>query len=559
MQSRSGWSAAKGCLEVRGVCLPLGHGTSCATWAVVEPECSVASPPAWCASEWCYVNASACWQPKARSPSVPEFHYSYAACGYLDDYSESKHARVLLGRSIRVSYPADSASGFTLVTRGGKKRGSFPTFMQGIFDRFNMTVEVVPVSEQSKERSPESIYTACVHEVALNRTDLCIGDFWSTSQRRLMAAFTSELYQDLFYVVAPITEENGLLEVMASPFRPFVPSVWLGIAGMTVVASLGMYVLERGKMFKEATCSRGVSRSLYFGFQSMVGASSSYEAKTLGGRILNLAFGFFIMIVIASYTANLASFLVAKASSSKIDSIEGGIKAGMKFCGVSQVQESLVSMEPQLRNLYMPVRNDVEALTSLDKGICQLAILAKQNFENAQRRRGMDTHCNKVAVGQALIAIGNAMPIRSDLQAPMSWAMTVQKSSGAYDVAAALAKRTYLEPNSCDAQRGKKAKEGMEFPEMTGVFIIAVAGIALGFFANFLRYESRWAERRLSRTASVTGEAQPAELAEPEERPSLKVTVFGQKGSAPRVVVRYLDAGGDAERNSPSLPPMAAV
>jgi len=545
MQPRSGWNAARRCLEVRGVCLPPGYGISCATWADVEPECSVASPPAWCASEWCYVNASACWQPNARSLSVPEFHYSYATCGYLDDYSESKHATALHGRTIRVSYPADASSGFTLVTRGGKKTGSFPTFMQGIFDRFNMTMEIVPVSEKSKERSPKSSFTACVHEVALNSTDLCIGNFWSTSQRRLMAAFTSEVYQDLFYLVAPASEE-GLVEMMGSPLRPFVPSVWFGIVAVTAVASLGMYVLERGKpMFRETTISRGISLSFYVAFQSMIGASSSYEAKSLGGKILNLAFGFFIMIVIASYTANLASFLVAKASTSKIDSIEAGINAGMKFCGLSAIRESLISLEPELRNLFVPVANANEALTNMDSGSCQLAILAKLNLENAQRGEGMDAHCNKVAVGEVLLAIGNAMPIRSELQASMSWAMTLQMSSGAYDLAAAQAKETYLAPSACGAQGDDEVEEGMGLGEMTGVFIIAVAGMFLGFLANCIRFGSRRAMN-----VATTEQAQLAGSAAPEERRTLEVTVRGlpksQMGPDPQVVVHYLDEDGNS-------------
>jgi hypothetical protein len=38
------------------------------------------------------------------------------------------------------------------------------------------------VSEASKSRFSSS-YTACVHEVALGETDICIGNFWMTPQR----------------------------------------------------------------------------------------------------------------------------------------------------------------------------------------------------------------------------------------------------------------------------------------------------------------------------------------------------------------------------------------
>lgn len=203
-----------------------------------------------------------------------------------------------------------------MILRDGKRVGSFPTFMQGIFDRYNLTLEEVPISKASLDWSPNSTHSACVHDVALNRTDICIGDFWSTSERRLIAPFTSEVYQDLFYLVSHASEEETILEMMTSPFQPFTPPLSLGNGAMTVIASFVMYLLEAE--YREKPVHRGVLHSLYTGFNSMIGASSSYEAMSLGGRILNLTFGLFIMIVIASYTAALASFLVAHSATSKV-------------------------------------------------------------------------------------------------------------------------------------------------------------------------------------------------------------------------------------------------
>ena len=51
--------------------------------------------------------------------------------------------------------------------------------------------QVVPVSKESKLFSPTSSYTACVHEVALDNTDVCIGGFTATPSRRTIVSFTS--------------------------------------------------------------------------------------------------------------------------------------------------------------------------------------------------------------------------------------------------------------------------------------------------------------------------------------------------------------------------------
>ena len=99
--------------------------------------------------------------------------------------------------------------------------------MTALFDMYDMTTETVELSNASLDRFPLSTYTACVHDVALNRTDLCIGDFWRTSDRLLMAPFTDNLFQDLFYLVTPELEGRTTLEYLMAPFRPFEPIVWI--------------------------------------------------------------------------------------------------------------------------------------------------------------------------------------------------------------------------------------------------------------------------------------------------------------------------------------------
>ena len=59
-----------------------------------------------------------------------------------------------------------------------------------------------PITAASRARFNSSSFTACVHDVALNETDMCIGNFWMTSQRLHMAAFSTAIYDDSFSLVA---------------------------------------------------------------------------------------------------------------------------------------------------------------------------------------------------------------------------------------------------------------------------------------------------------------------------------------------------------------------
>jgi hypothetical protein len=104
--------------------------------------------------------------------------YSYEACGNLNSYSPMRHYDLVRDRVFRVSYPGDSSSGYTILTKdNGDKTGSMIELMQEVADAGMFTWEIHTVSNASKSRYSSS-YTACVHEVALNRTDLCVGNFW---------------------------------------------------------------------------------------------------------------------------------------------------------------------------------------------------------------------------------------------------------------------------------------------------------------------------------------------------------------------------------------------
>ena len=211
------------------VCVPLDYGASCRAWdnASFNRECQTASGaipesgvPQWCSSRWCYVDAAACTRPTDPSDLVAsegdvavtsctgtaddgsstcdldagtdstaecpagcdtataDLVYSYETCGNLNSYTDDRHYAYLRGRHLRVSYPGDSGSGYTVLTKAnGDKAGSVVDFMQQIAREGDFTYERVEVGQDSKDLFSSS-FTACVHAVAINQTDICVGNFW---------------------------------------------------------------------------------------------------------------------------------------------------------------------------------------------------------------------------------------------------------------------------------------------------------------------------------------------------------------------------------------------
>jgi hypothetical protein len=165
----------------------------------------------------------------------------------MDNYGESKHSNHLRGKTLRVSYPGDSGSGYTVKTvaegsgwyagEGRSVDGSVVAFMHSIAAEVGATLEFHPVSNASRQQvynqlGSTSSYTACVHEVALNETDFCIGNFWITNERLLMSTFSGTLYEDVIKLIvltddttAGMTWWDWTWKRLRVPAKPFTPDV----------------------------------------------------------------------------------------------------------------------------------------------------------------------------------------------------------------------------------------------------------------------------------------------------------------------------------------------
>ena len=111
------------------------------------------------------------------------------------------------------------------------------------------------ITAASRARFNTSSFTACVHDVALNETDICIGNFWMTPQRLHMAAFTQTIYDDSFSLVARArgSEDPTWDYYFAKPLKPFSMGAWAGIIGCVMYMSTAMIVIESNSAQEEST------------------------------------------------------------------------------------------------------------------------------------------------------------------------------------------------------------------------------------------------------------------------------------------------------------------
>jgi hypothetical protein len=132
-------------------------------------ECNVVRPPAWCNASWCFVDGANCTRPLDESlffrsqTFTSSLAFSYEACGNVNEFSDAGRTQLLSGLALRVSFPGDSGSGYTIVTVpagtvgiGGTQRdGSMVRFFADLMTQYNVQCEC-PDALQPPRRPPSS-------------------------------------------------------------------------------------------------------------------------------------------------------------------------------------------------------------------------------------------------------------------------------------------------------------------------------------------------------------------------------------------------------------------
>ena len=224
----------------------------------------------YCQKKWCYVDRDVCIEnktlctasggelgsqthPSCRTRSfqaedTPELSnkglfFSYNTCGDFDKYSGHNKA-LLSGRVLQVSiqtsemppwnYPSNP---FSVDEKRPYLKG-YEGIMLDLVDDF--TQQTTPniiinlstswASAESRAKNPSSSFNACVMDTVLGNTDLCIGDFWVTSERLSWGAqfLSPSLYEDEMFLIAKRQDvvADGVGEILWKPFSPFSSALW---------------------------------------------------------------------------------------------------------------------------------------------------------------------------------------------------------------------------------------------------------------------------------------------------------------------------------------------
>ena len=161
----------------------------------------------------------------------------------------------LTGNTIRAGIPKyNSSSIFSFFTNSTEDvDGSIIRFVEDASRSVGLGIEEIDY--------PSGGFSECVEElVSGENIDVCLGNFWEASNRKIAAESTNVLFPDLFYLLTRVKHDGSFVEVLREVVNPFSVDLWLIILAALIFMCLGSAIVRsnphdhewrvRGNIFK---------------------------------------------------------------------------------------------------------------------------------------------------------------------------------------------------------------------------------------------------------------------------------------------------------------------
>ena len=270
-----------------------------------------------------------------------------------------------------------------VVDEHGRNKSRFAGYIPDLIDLLQKRMGFIP---DLVLMSTNHSYIGVVETVANGEFDIFVGDMTATSKRRELVVFSTSIYDYSLRLIMrkPTVDHIDLFAYL----KPFSLSLWLLILVATICTSILVCLVERRDneaLRDRSTISMG-AMSIWYSLGNIMGYGVDFHVTTVSGRILTIALYILSLVLVASYTANLASNLTISKTKFTINSIDDlrqgkiphnriGVRVGMiteefflrQISGGIRSFYPLYSRDEQFKRL---LNGDIDA-TFMDSGIAE--------------------------------------------------------------------------------------------------------------------------------------------------------------------------------------------
>ncbi|XP_059850352.1 glutamate receptor ionotropic, NMDA 1-like [Hypanus sabinus] len=278
--------------------------------------------------------------------------------------------------------------------------------------------------------------------------------------------------------------------------QPFQSTLWL-LVGLSVhVVAVMLYLLDRFSPFgrfkvnseEEEEDALTLSSAMWFSWGVLLNSGIGEGApRSFSARILGMVWAGFAMIIVASYTANLAAFLVLDRPEERITGINDPrlrnpsdkfIYATVKQSSVDIYFRRQVELSTMYRHMEKHnYENAADAIQAVRDGKLHAFIWdsAVLEFEASQK-------CDLITTGELFFRSGFGIGMRKD--SPWKQAVSLAILSFHENGFMEDLDKTWVRYQECDSRSNAPAT--LTFENMAGVFMLVAGGIVAGIFLIFI-------------------------------------------------------------------------
>ncbi|XP_050829852.1 glutamate receptor 2 isoform X7 [Serinus canaria] len=391
---------------------------------------------------------------------------------------------------------------------------------------FKYKLTIVGDGKYGARDADTKIWNGMVGELVYGKADIAIAPLTITLVREEVIDF-SKPFMSLgisIMIKKPQKSKPGVFSFL----DPLAYEIWMCIVFAYIGVSVVLFLVSRFSPYEwhteefedgretqtnESTNEFGIFNSLWFSLGAFMQQGCDISPRSLSGRIVGGVWWFFTLIIISSYTANLAAFLTVERMVSPIESAEdlskqteiayGTLDSGStkeffrrsKIAVFDKMWTYMKSAEPSVF-----VRTTAEGVARVRKSKGKYAYLLESTMnEYIEQRKPCDTM--KVGGNLDSKGYGIATPKGSSLRTPVNLAVLKLSEQGVLDK---LKNKWWYDKGECGAKdSGSKEKtSALSLSNVAGVFYILVGGLGLAMLVALIEfcYKSRAEAKRMKMT-----------------------------------------------------------
>ncbi|XP_076835860.1 glutamate receptor 4b isoform X1 [Brachyhypopomus gauderio] len=398
-------------------------------------------------------------------------------------------------------------------------------------------ISIVPDGKYGARDAETKIWNGMVGELVYGRAEIAVAPLTITLVREEVIDF-SKPFMSLgisIMIKKPQKSKPGVFSFL----DPLAYEIWMCIVFAYIGVSVVLFLVSRFSPYEWHTEEPmegndglptdqppnefGIFNSLWFSLGAFMQQGCDFTPRSLSGRIVGGVWWFFTLIIISSYTANLAAFLTVERMVSPIESAEdlakqtdiayGTLDSGStkeffrrsKIAVYEKMWGYMKSAEPTVFT-----KTTLEGVARVRKSKGKYAFLLESTMnEYTEQRKPCDTM--KVGGNLDSKGYGVATPKGSQLRSAVNLAVLKLNEQGLLDK---LKNKWWYDKGECGSGGGgekDKSSQALSLSNVAGVFYILVGGLGLAMLVALIEfcYKSRNEAKRMKVEAAESHPPSP--------------------------------------------------